>query len=400
MKKTLSLLLVVVLFTLVGCTTPNNQLPELKESDKVDMTAEQKADFLRTVVELTADETSNFRLDTFLDLEFAMTSDMDMNFDGMTMESEQTITLDVDYDATNYVELGDTAEDTYLYSKFNSFELDFFSDIYASTQFGEESFVEDNTQTVQFSLTDTYFLSRSDYAYFYLNGSASIETKTGDQIVDTQTESKTFNNLKEKTLEGRISQEMYTQLMESILAVQESITFESDLDLTEEEKAEVLEAIDSYVNIYSSGTTHTVQLLITTQKVSELIDQLFDTLEAELTEMTDLSNLATLKTSIKAAFKSFNFDFRIILEGELDGVKKLSKVEMIISGEFSGFTLNAADFGETEIPMLIQLTVKLERFGFTLDFDADKLTLPTDSELETFTLVEEPSFTDIFSGIA
>src|SRR5690554_3398299 len=117
MKKTLSLLLVVVLFTLVGCTTPNNQLPELKESDKVDMTAEQKADFLRTVVELTADETSNFRLDTFLDLEFAMTSDMDMNFDGMTMESEQTITLDVDYDATNYVELGDTAEDTYLYSK-------------------------------------------------------------------------------------------------------------------------------------------------------------------------------------------------------------------------------------------------------------------------------------------
>ena len=42
MKKILSFLMVFVLFILVGCTTAQNKLPNLKDTDKVEMTAEEK----------------------------------------------------------------------------------------------------------------------------------------------------------------------------------------------------------------------------------------------------------------------------------------------------------------------------------------------------------------------
>lgn len=43
---------------------------------------------------------------------------------------------------------------------------------------------------------------------------------------------------------------------------------------------------------------------------------------------------------MKVVFKVFNFDFRIILEGELEGIKILIKIEMMIIGDFSGFIMS------------------------------------------------------------
>src|SRR5690554_501773 len=134
MKKILSMSLVLLLLALVGCTTPENKLPDLKEDAKVEMTPEEKATFLQSVVELTKTDTNNFRFDSFMDLEFAATSEMSYNMEGMSMENDMTITFDVDFDQTNYVSIAHTVEDTFLYATYNTFEVDVFYSEYSRSE--------------------------------------------------------------------------------------------------------------------------------------------------------------------------------------------------------------------------------------------------------------------------
>lgn len=49
-KKIFSSIIMLILLLLVGCTTSDNKLPDLKDDEKVDMTAEEKVEFLQTVV--------------------------------------------------------------------------------------------------------------------------------------------------------------------------------------------------------------------------------------------------------------------------------------------------------------------------------------------------------------
>ncbi len=399
MKKITMILLVFMLTLLVGCTTPEDRLPELNEDDKVEMTATEKAEFLQTVAQLTTEDTNNFRLDTFLDLEFAMTSELEFSFEDLSTVNDMTMTFSADFDMTNYIEIGESAEDTYMYSRFNAFELNMLNDVYMSSTNGEETTTEDVVQTVDFSLSDTYFLARNDYAYYHLNGSASVEVKVDNQVDQDLSTAQTFTNLKEKTLEERITQEMYLELMASMVELQEMLMVDFDAEMTEAEKDDMLDMLDTHVSIYSNGNEHTIQFLVNTQMIDDVINQLFESIETELGEFSDMENFDTVKTSIIAAFKSFNFDFRIILDGELEGAKTLSRIEMLITGEFSGFSLNMAEVDENSIPMIIEMTVKLNRLGFTLDFNADDLTLPTESELAEFTLVDTPSFGDVLDGM-
>ncbi|MFA7417190.1 MAG: hypothetical protein WCZ19_01480 [Acholeplasma sp.] len=399
MKKITMILLVFMLTLLVGCTTPEDRLPELNEDDKVEMTATEKAEFLQTVAQLTTEDTNNFRLDTFLDLEFAMTSELEFSFEDLSTVNDMTMTFSADFDMTNYIEIGESAEDTYMYSRFNAFELNMLNDVYMSSTNGEETTTEDVVQTVDFSLSDTYFLARNDYAYYHLNGSASVEVKVDNQVDQDLSTAQTFTNLKEKTLEERITQEMYLELMASMVELQEMLRVDFDAEMTEAEKDDMLDMLDTHVSIYSNGNEHTIQFLVNTQMIDDVINQLFESIETELGEFSDMENFDTVKTSIIAAFKSFNFDFRIILDGELEGAKTLSRIEMLITGEFSGFSLNMAEVDENSIPMIIEMTVKLNRLGFTLDFNADDLTLPTESELAEFALVDTPSFGDVFDGM-
>lgn len=399
MKKIIMILLVFMLTLLVGCTTPEDRLPELNEDDKVEMTATEKAEFLQTVAQLTTEDTNNFRLDTFLDLEFAMTSELEFSFEDLSTVNDMTMTFSADFDMTNYIEIGESAEDTYMYSRFNAFELNMLNDVYMSSTNGEETTTEDVVQTVDFSLSDTYFLARNDYAYYHLNGSASVEVKADNQVDQDLSTAQTFTNLKEKTLEARITQEMYLELMASMVELQEMLMVDFDAEMTEAEKDDMLDMLDTHVSIYSNGNEHTIQFLVNTQMIDDVINQLFESIETELGEFGDMENFDTVKASIIAAFKSFNFDFRIILDGELEGAKTLSRIEMLITGEFSGFSLNMAEIDENSIPMVIEMTVKLNRLGFTLDFNADDLTLPTESELAEFTLVDTPSFGDVLDGM-
>jgi hypothetical protein len=382
----------------VGCTTAEQGLPELKDDDKVEMTAQEKVAFLQTVVEISAEARSNFRLDSFFDLEMAMTSEMAYSFEGMTSESNSTYTFDVDFDLTNYVTIGDDAESTFVYSKFNSFEFNIFNDEAAHTTYGEETFSYDTTTTVNFSMSDTFFLARSDYAYYYLNGEVAIEHKTDDVIDDEGSKTRTFAGIKEKTVTERITQEMYVGLMESMLELQSMLLVDLDVEMTEKELQEMYEMMDTYVSIYSAGNTHTIRLLVTTEMIDELINGLFDTIVEEIGEFGDVEMINSIKGSVTSAFKAFNIDFRIVLKGELEGEKNLSRIELLITGDFSGFTIDMAEFGEGVFPVLVRMTVKLNRLGFTLDFDAEPITLPTEAELDSFTLVDVLSFTDIFEG--
>src|SRR5690554_1980188 len=399
MKKIIMILVVFMLTLLVGCTTPEDRLPELNEDDKVEMTATEKAEFLQTVAQLTTEDTNNFRLDTFLDLEFAMTSELEFSFEDLSTVNDMTMTFNADFDMTNYIEIGESAEDTYMYSRFNAFELNMLNDVYMSSTNGEETTTEDVVQTVDFSLSDTYFLARNDYAYFHLNGSASVEVKADNQVDQDLSTAQTFTNLKEKTLEARITQEMYLELMASMVELQEMLMVDFDAEMTEAEKDDMLDMLDTHVSIYSNGNEHTIQFLVNTQMIDDVINQLFESIETELGEFGDMENFDIVKASFIAAFKSFNFDFRIILDGELEGAKTLNRIEMLITGEFSGFSLNMAEIDENSIPMVIEMTVKLNRLGFTLDFNADDLTLPTESELAEFTLVDTPSFGDVLDGM-
>lgn len=398
MKKLMSILTLMLALMVVGCTTAEQGLPELKDDDKVEMTAQEKVAFLQSVVEISDEATSNFRLDSFLDLEFAMTSEMSYNAEGMTSESNTTYTFDVDFDLTNYVAIGDDAEDTFVYSKFNALELNFLNHMYSNVAYGEETFTSDTTTTVGFTLSDTFFLARSDYAYYYLNGEASIELKEDNVVNDEFSQTRTFDGIKEKTVTERITQDMYVGLMESMLELQSMLLVDLDVEMTETELQEMYNMMDTYVSIYSEGTTHTIRLLVTTEMVDALIDELFDSIVEEMGEFGDVEMLNSIKTSVTTAFKSFNIDFRIVLKGELEGDKHLSRIELLITGDFSGFTIDMAEFGEGALPVLVQMTVKLNRLGFTLDFDAEPITLPTETELDSFTLVEVLSFTDIFEG--
>ncbi len=398
MKKIMSILLLMMVLVVVGCTTPDQGLPELKDDDKVEMTAQEKVEFLQTVVEISAEDTSNFRLDSFLDLEFAMTSEADFNTEGMSSQSNTAVTFDVDFDLTNYVAIGDAAEDTFVYSKFNTFDVNFLTDVYSNIVYGEETLTTDTKMTVGFSLSDTFFLARSDYAYYYLNGEATIEYKEDNVVDEAMSQTRTFDGLKEKTVTERITQEMYVGLMESMLELQSMLLVDLDVEMTEAEMEEMYDMMDTYVSIYSDGNTHTIRLLVTTEMIDELINELFDSMLAEIGEFGDVEMINSIKASITSAFKAFNIDFRIILKGELEGEKTLSRIELLITGDFSGFTIDMAEFDESSFPVLVQMTVKLNRLGFTLDFDADPIALPTEAELDSFTLVEVLSFTDIFEG--
>ncbi|ABX81829.1 hypothetical protein [Acholeplasma laidlawii] len=132
-KKIFSSIIMLILLLLVGCTTSDNKLPDLKDDEKVDMTAEEKVEFLQTVVTSNDEVTNNFKLDTFLDLEFALTNEMSFTSDGMSMENNTTVTLDADFNMTNYIEVGESNADTYVYSKFNKFEFNMLNDTYSST---------------------------------------------------------------------------------------------------------------------------------------------------------------------------------------------------------------------------------------------------------------------------
>lgn len=398
-KKIFSSIIMLILLLLVGCTTSDNKLPDLKDDEKVDMTAEEKVEFLQTVVTSNDEVTNNFKLDTFLDLEFALTNEMSFTSDGMSMENNTTVTLDADFNMTNYIEIGESNADTYVYSKFNKFEFNMLNDTYSSTSFGEEPVVVDTATTIDASLTNTFFLARSDYAYYQLNGRYNVEVKQGNKVVDETSQTETYANLQQKIVDGQITQEMYLELMASILELQQSLMIDVNAEMTAEERAQMLDMVDTHVNIYSSGTVHTIQFLITQDKVAELIDELFVAMTTELQDLGDQETLNNIKTSMKAAFKAFNFDFRIILEGELEGTKTLTKIEMMITGDFSGFTMSLDEEQSGGFPVLMKLTVKLNKLGFTLDFNADPLTLPSDTELEGFELVEKPPFVDMIDGI-
>jgi len=398
MKKIMSILTLMLALIIVGCTTAEQGLPELKDDDKVEMTAQEKVAFLQSVVEISDEATSNFRLDSFLDLEFAMTSEMAYNSEGMTSESNSTYTFDVDFDLTNYVAIGDDAENTFVYSKFNAFELNFLTNIYANVEYGQESFTSDTITKFGFSLSDTFVLARSDYAYYYLNGEASIEHKEDNVLDEEMSQTRTFDGLKEKTVTERITQEMYIGLMESMLELQSMLLIDLNVEMTEAELQEMYDMMDTYVSIYSAGNTHTIRLLVTTEMIDELINGLFDSIVEEIGEFGDVEMINSIKGSVTSAFKAFNIDFRIVLKGELEGEKNLSRIELLITGDFSGFTIDMAEFGEGAFPVLVQMTVKLNRLGFTLDFDAEPITLPTEAELDSFTLVEVLSFADIFEG--
>ena len=100
-KKIFSSIIMLILLLLVGCTTTDNKLPDLKDDEKVDMTAEEKVEFLQTVVTSNDEVTNNFKLDTFLDLEFALTNEMSFTSEGMSMENNSTVTFDADFNMTN-----------------------------------------------------------------------------------------------------------------------------------------------------------------------------------------------------------------------------------------------------------------------------------------------------------
>jgi len=398
MKKLMSILMLMFALIVVGCNTAEQGLPELKDDDKIEMTAQEKVAFLQTVVEISDEATSNFRLDSFLDLEFAMTSNSEFNTDGMSSESNTAVTFDIDFDLTNYVAIGDSFEDTFVYSKFNTFEFNFLNDMYSNVEYGTQTFITDTKTAFGFSLSDTFFLARSDYAYYYLNGEASIEHKEDNVVNEEMSQIKSFEGLKEKTVTERITQEMYVGLMESMLELQSMLLVDLDVEMTEAELQEMYEAMDTYVSIYSSGNIHTIRLLVTTEMIDELINELFDSIAGEFGEFGDVEMINSIKSSVTSAFKAFNVDFRIILKGELEGQKHLSRIELLITGDFSGFTIDMADFGEGSFPVLVQMTVKLNRLGFTLNFDSNPMTLPSEAELDSFTLVEVLSFADIFEG--
>jgi|GEM_PF-2175693 len=396
MKKILSMTLVLLLLALVGCTTPENKLPDLKEDTKVEMTPEEKATFLQSVVELTTTDTNNFRFDSFIDLEFAATSEMSFNMEGMSMENDMTITFDVDFDQTNYVSIADTVEDTFLYATYNTFEVDVFYSEYSAMSFDGQSELTDRESKANISLTDTFMLINSDYGYINLNGSAITEVKDNGQIVTGETTNETYADVKEKTLEGRLTQEMHQELMMMLEELQTSLTTSVGLDLTEAERDDLYDYLEKYVSIYSENNTHTLRINITSQMVNDLMDEVFESIESEL-PAEELEAFSQVKTAVLSALKSFDFDFRIILEGELEGEKAIKRMEFMVTGEFRGFTLDTADFNEESMPMVIELTVKLNKFGFNIDFDADSLELPAQAELDTFEVVEEPSFSNVFN---
>src|SRR5690606_34570177 len=124
---------------------------------------------------------------------------------------------------------------------------------------------------------------------------------------------------------------------------QASLTTSVGLDLTEEERDDLYNYLDKYVSIYSENNTHTLRINITSQMVNDFMDEVFESIESEL-PAEELEAFSQVKTAVLSALKSFDFDFRIILEGELEGEKAIKRMEFMVTGEFRGFTLDTAKF--------------------------------------------------------
>lgn len=86
--------------------------------------------------------------------------------DGMFMDNNIIVILDVDFNMINYIEVGEFNVDIYVYFKFNKFEFNMLNDIYFFILFGEELVVVDMVIIIDVLFINIFFLVCSDYVYY------------------------------------------------------------------------------------------------------------------------------------------------------------------------------------------------------------------------------------------
>ncbi|CDR30337.1 Uncharacterised protein [Acholeplasma oculi] len=397
MKKIWLLLIILSLVALVGCSVPTNDLPPLDDGNKVEMSLEEKVVFLQSV-SMDEMDASNFKFQQFAKVDFAYSAELEQSVAGVDAHYEMDGLVNLDIDQVSFISLGSSHEDSFIYIGLD--KAYFHMDINNHETFAGETSsenVDDIDATINFN--GSYAYLNSDGMYFNLDGSAVMNqlTQEGELVIDSKSVNETYDAIQERVISQTFDEALYLEIESMLNEMRTMLQTDLSLDEMTEMDEEMVDFIDEMVSVYSGGTTHTIRIHLTKEMINEMIDLVFESY-TDIGSM-DLQQLLEIKDTVKNALQSFDLDFRIEVVGEALGTKTLSKILFNISGKFQGFSLDMSEMGEDVMPVVLQFGIDIQRFGFIIDLDADLIELPTNDELETFEVVEVPSFAEIFENM-
>ena len=397
MKKIWLLLIILSLVALVGCSVPTNDLPPLDDGNKVEMSLEEKVVFLQSV-SMDEMDASNFKFQQFAKVDFAYSAELERSVAGVDAHYEMDGLVNLDIDQVSFISLGSSHEDSFIYIGLD--KAYFHMDINNHETFAGETSsenVDDIDATINFN--GSYAYLNSDGMYFNLDGSAVMNqlTQEGELVIDSKSVNETYDAIQERVISQTFDEALYLEIESMLNEMKTMLQTDLSLDEMTEMDEEMVDFIDEMVSVYSEGTTHTIRIHLTKEMINEMIDLVFESY-TDIGSM-DLQQLLEIKDTVKNALQSFDLDFRIEVVGEALGTKTLSKILFNISGKFQGFSLDMSEMGEDVMPVVLQFGIDIQRFGFIIDLDADLIELPTNDELETFEVVEVPSFAEIFENM-
>ncbi len=251
MKKVLSLVVLSIsVFMLVGCQSKLGELPEVKESQKVEMTAQEMNQLLSSV-NMMEQINESMMLSLDIDLEFT-----NAVFDWMDYYNTEKIGDEngsLKLSSTTYISLSDQIDEVLLHSVNNI-------DLLVETIYLDEETVNEKTELK--GDLNVYF---TDQYLYYDVDLVGLEDET------------MFENGQYKLNFG-ITQSMWDEIYQSPEGVADNFL---DIELNPEDLLANLEVISLMLEtdmlaVYQSGSTYTFMLDINKEKILENIDAVIE----------------------------------------------------------------------------------------------------------------------------
>ncbi|HLT00206.1 MAG TPA: hypothetical protein VK005_01800 [Acholeplasma sp.] len=392
MKKIILVLTMVFTLLLVACEQQDfvNPLPELDNSDELELTLTQKYDFLKDV-DFNGVNYDEILLEQFAKFELNYELDTNVEYPPYKNKSHLETNIYFDYDAKSYIKLGDNVSETIIYLLLDKLEV-------------KANYLTDSETTIDTTITnhqaidldidfsDTYLLMKNQNIYAQTNGFFKLVVDLQGEINTTE---KVFDMVKEKpTTENVFTQNEYQilkDLFDSFMAYDFTLPEELPTDSSYDE---LLSEFDQMIKVYQQGDLYTVRVLIDKAMVDELIDQQFDSIilgyQIEYSE-EEKQQIEEAKTILKAALQAFEFDFRFEVRNN-----KVKRILGSLTGQIGPTEYSIPDLEEGNYGIYKGM-IKLEKFGFIIDLDPVAPSMPTN--FNGFAQVDQLAFVKFVNSI-
>ena len=393
MRKILLILMISFIVVLTACEDKdsNQELPNIEDFDEMELTLGEKFDFLSNL-DLDNVYGSGFSINQYLkgNVDYTSYSEYGNDFgEGYSyyINEDSSATLNFDYDTSVFVDIKENLNDFLIYGAIDKLSIDGTTEESSEVRDSLED-TETNTDnyTMEFILDDSLFFVLENDAYFNLNGLMKV-TENGDDSLD-----ETFDNIKEK-VENIFKLEEYQEFKSSLDEVLD-IFGSFDDEMPDLDEFDELSELNDLVKVYKKGNEHIINLSLKTSMVHNYIDLIADQIVFIFNfNDDDFYQFEEMVQNIKDSIKKMDFDFNIYVKNN-----RFSKVSFDAKLTINNLDLEIDQSDEDRIDFQsLHLSLFVERFGFIVDFNATRPTLPSAGALLEYEVVDEPSYGGIFN---